>query len=118
MRLPQLGEGGPNVGWRNSVAPKVAEARRPPFQLLASLRHESRPIGDLAQERVDVRGQGARGSLRQLQGGASVQAPPSNRLQRRAGRKPPEAQLPVGTDVSVDAAVGLTPNAGLSVMSH
>ena len=78
MRLPQLGENGPNVGWRDSLAPKVAEAGRPPFQLLAPLCHEPRPIGDLAQERVDVRSQGARRSLRQLHGGARVQAPPSN----------------------------------------
>ena len=90
MRLPQFGERGPHVGWRDGVAPEVAAPRRPPFQLLATLSHQPRPISDLPQEGVDVGGQGARGSLRQPQRGPSVQAPAPYGLQQRVDRKAPE----------------------------
>ena len=80
MGSPKIGERGPHVGRRDGVAPQVAEACRPPFQLLAALGHEARPVGNLPQERLDVGGEGSRGSLQQSQRGPSVQTPAPNRL--------------------------------------
>ena len=59
MGKPQFGERRPHVAGRDGVAPEVAEARGPPFQLLATLGYEPRPIGNLAQEGLDVGGEGA-----------------------------------------------------------
>lgn len=86
--------------------------------MLPPLRHEPRPIGDLAQEQVVVGGQGGRGSLRHPQRGLHVQAPPSNGCQRRADRKAPEAQLVGRADVGLDPSAGVTQNTGSTVRSH
>ena len=75
MGPPQIGERGPHVAGRDGVAPHVAEADRPPFQLLAAFGHEARPVGNLPQEGLDVGGEGSRGSLQQSQRGPSVQTP-------------------------------------------
>ena len=44
MGPSQLGERGSHVSRRDGVPRGVAEARRPPVQLLVPLRHESRSI--------------------------------------------------------------------------
>ena len=50
MGAPQLGEGGPYVRGCDGVAPEVTEAGGRPLQLLATLRQEPRPVGNLRQE--------------------------------------------------------------------
>ena len=62
-RVPQLDERVPHVGGRDGVAAEVAEAGRPPFELLGPLGHEPWPVGDLPQEGVHVGGDGAPGAL-------------------------------------------------------
>ncbi len=115
---PQVGESGSHVSRGDGVSAAVSEAGRPPIQLLPALRHETRPIGDLSQEGFDVGSKRPRGLPGQFQPDAGIEAPPPNRVQRRAYRKALESQVTVGTDIGVDPAVGVTPDAGFTMRSH
>ena len=97
----------------DGVAPQVAEARRPPFQLLATLGYQPRLIGNLSQEgsmsaaRVPVGGWVGRRGARGERFPATV--PTGKRL---------EAQLRVNAETGTGSTAGVAPATAFTVRSR